>query len=342
MTKKDKDGNDEADDCATKGVKSIGLTNVTKWCSIRHEAYNGLLKRIQIMIIKVLQKEKEMRAKMIEERNFVAGYDEAKFVKTEGGIKAPDLFEGPSRRLELQPPAKGNHRLAKVQKLYVDVSSFLSDQCWRLPSDETRASGTTWLELFILFDTLGYRRREGRTKKNAVSAERADRRKAKHKHQRRGIRSAETSEPRASLGEELEAFKKVVRHTTRQDGDAEQAKWFHADTKPQYRRLKVLGIMEHQPAIAANCEVDPLTMNDIEDAIIAQKARCTAKQLKQYKDARQKVQVSGAFPIRKSKIYTRSCPKWKRSEREEEENQKEVKKRLPLLFHPCVKHTPTG
>ena len=176
---------------------------------------------------------------------------------------------------------------------------------------------------------------EGRTKKNAVSAERADRRKAKRKHQRRGIRSAETSEPRASLGEELEAFKKVVRHTTRQDGDAEQAKWFHADTKPQYRRLKVMGIMEHQPAIAANCEVDPLTMNDIEDAIIAQQARCTAKQLKQYKDSRQKVEASGAFLIRKSKIDTRSCPKWKRPEREEEENQKEVNKNVcPFGFTP--------
>ena len=183
------------------------------------------------------------------------------------------MFEGPSRRLQLQPPAKGNHRLAKVQIIYEDVCSFLSDQCWRTPKEETRASGTTWLELFILFDTMGCRRRECRTKNNAGSAERSEKRKAKNKHQRRARRSAETSEPRASLGEELGTFKKVVRHTIRQDGDAEQAKWFHADTKPQYRRLKGLGIMEHQPAIAANCEVDPLSMLDIEEAIIIQKAR---------------------------------------------------------------------
>ena len=155
----------------------------------------ALVMKLQIMIIRVLQNEKEVRAKEAEERNFVAGYDEAKFVKSEGRIKAPEFFQGPSRRLELQPPAKGNHRLAKVQKLYEDVSRFLSEQCWRVASDETRASGTTWLELFILFDTLGYRRREGRTHKNAGSAERAEKGKPRTstkeggedalKHQRR-------------------------------------------------------------------------------------------------------------------------------------------------------------
>ena len=244
-------------------------------------------------------------------------------MKTEGSIKAQQSFEGPSRPLQLQPPAKGNHRLAKVQIMYEDVSRFLSDQTWRTPKEETRASGTTWLELFILYDTMGYRRREGRTPKHAGSAVRSDERKAKNKHQRKGRRSVETSEPRASLAEELEAFKKVVRHTTRQDGDAEQAKWFHGDAKPQYRRLKGLGITEHQPAIAANCEVDPITMLEIEEAIITQKARCTAKQLKHFKDERQKVEEVGAFLIRKSKVDVRSCPNWKRVECEGTEIRKD-------------------
>ena len=60
-TPKDKCGNDEADNCATKGVESIGLTNATKWLSIRHNGYKMLLARIHVMIIKVLQKEKEVR-----------------------------------------------------------------------------------------------------------------------------------------------------------------------------------------------------------------------------------------------------------------------------------------
>ena len=163
----------------------MGLTNVTMWLSRRHEAYKGLMKRIHIMIIKVLQKEKELRTMKAEARNFTAGFDEAKFVKTEGSIKAPEMFQGPSRRLNLKPPAKGNHRLAKVQKLYEDVSRFRSDQCWRTASEETRASGTTWLELFILFDSTGYRRREGRTRKSQDAAIRAEKRQAKAKHYRK-------------------------------------------------------------------------------------------------------------------------------------------------------------
>ena len=99
------------------------------------------------------------------------------------------------------------------------------------------------MELFILFDTTGYRRKEGRTKKNVDVAERAERRKAKNKHQRKGNRVTETAEPRASLSNELFAFKRVVRHIARQDADPDQAKWFHADNKPQYRRLKQLGVV---------------------------------------------------------------------------------------------------
>ena len=315
-TPKDKNGNDEADDCATKGVDSMGLTNATKWLSKRYSGYKDFIDRVHIMIINVLKKEKEVRAARTAARTFAEGYDGTKFVKANGKIRGPDCFKGPSRRLNLKPPVVGQHRLVKDQKIYEDASKFLSDLSWRTPDEETRASGTTWLELFILFDTTGYRRKGGRTKKNADAAERAERRKAKNKHQRKGNRATETADVRASLSDELAAFKKVVRHIARQDADPDQAKWFHADEKPQYRRLKHLGVVEHQPAIAANCEIDPITMKEIEIAIVAQKARCTPKQLKHYREARESEDQPDTFLIRKAKNNVRSCPKWKRSEAE--------------------------
>jgi len=63
-------------------------------------------------------------------------------------------------------------------------------------------------------------------------------------------------------------------------------------------------------------------MMGIEEAIITQKARCTAKQLKHYKDARQEAERAGPFLIRKSKVDVRSCPKWKRAECEDMEVRK--------------------
>ena len=48
-TLKDKNGNDEADDCATKGVESMGLTNATKWLSKRYNGYKDFIDRVDIM-----------------------------------------------------------------------------------------------------------------------------------------------------------------------------------------------------------------------------------------------------------------------------------------------------
>ena len=277
----------------------MGLTNATTWLSKRHKQYIDLIRRAHIMIVKVLQNEKESRAARTQAKNFAAGYDDAKFIKADGCIRGPECFHGPVMKSNLKTPVKGHHKLAKTQKLYEDASRFLADLSWKVPTENTKASGTTWLELFVLFDTTGYRTKEGRTKRNEDVARRVAKRKAADKHRRKGRRTTESIEARASLSNELVVFKKVVRHIARQDADPDQAKWFHADNKPQYKRLKHLGVTGHQAAIAANCEIDPITMGDIEDAIIAQKARCTAKQLKHFKEAKKdNEQGNGSFLIR--------------------------------------------
>ena len=75
-TAKDKKGNDQADECATKGVNTLGLANATMWLSRRHEAYIQLMKRIHVMIIRVLQKEKELRTQKAEATKFPEGFDD--------------------------------------------------------------------------------------------------------------------------------------------------------------------------------------------------------------------------------------------------------------------------
>ena len=288
------------------------------------------------MIVKVLQKEKESREAKTKATNFAAGYDDTKFVKADGCIRGPECFHGPAMKLKLKPPVKGHHKLTKTLKLYEDASRFLADLSWKVPTESTKASRTTWLELFILFDTTGYRTKDGRTKRSEDVAKRAEKRKAANKHQRKGNRATETVEARASLSNELTVFKKVVRHIARQDADTAQAKWFHADDKPQYKRLKHLGVTGHQAAIAVNCEVDPITMSEIEEAIIAQKARCTPKQMKHYREAKKEDnQGNGGFLIRKGKMDTRSCPKWKRVEAAGTEVEDGAEARTPPKYWSC-------
>ena len=43
-------------------------------------------------------------------------------------------------------------------------------------------------------------------------------------------------------------------------------------------------------------------MKEIEEAIVAQKARCTPKQLKRYREAKESEDQFGTFLIRKAKV----------------------------------------
>ncbi len=63
--------------------------------------------------------------------------------------------------------------------MYEDVSDFLAAQRWRLAEDESKSAGSTWIELFVLFDMGGYRRSEARYIKNAEAAKRAEVRSAR-------------------------------------------------------------------------------------------------------------------------------------------------------------------
>ena len=73
-------------------------------------------------------------------------------------------------------------------------------------------------------------------------------------------------------------------------------------------------MLGHQPAIAANCEVDPITTELIEEAIFSQKIGAGAKQLKAYKEEKSRGEAAGDMLLIKARIDFRSCPRWVRQE----------------------------
>ena len=133
------------------------------------------------------------------------------------------MFQGRSERLEIKTPTKGNHKLATHRRVYEDDSSFLPQQSWRRGSPQTKASGTTWLELLALFDTGGYRRPSARTRKDQASAKRTEERRANAKHNKEKKKQKEMVETRPNLAEEINVFKRIVQHVARQDMAREQA-----------------------------------------------------------------------------------------------------------------------
>ena len=63
--------------------------------------------------------------------------------------------------LNRPPPVKGKHKYTSCHKLYIDIHNFLNQRGWAPLDIESNEGGTTWLELFILFDTTQSRSTEG-------------------------------------------------------------------------------------------------------------------------------------------------------------------------------------
>ena len=259
------------------------------------------------MIIAMLKAEKEERETRKKTNDVISGYGNGKFIKADGKIKGQQTFTKQSCRIDVQKPVRGKHKLEKYQSMYEDVNAFIAAQAWREPDEQTVASGSTWIEMFTLFDMDGYRRTSSRHRKNEQAAKRTEERTAKDKHEQgkkdqRRRRRKENAESRPSMGEELNHFKRIFKHVVRQDIGMDKAEIFKADYKQHFKRLRNLGIIGHQAAISGNLEMDPITTEEVEKAIYQQKAGCTAKDLKAYKEHQAKEHIAATrFSLKEQK-----------------------------------------
>ena len=149
------------------------------------------------------------------------------------------------------PSVKGGiHGLAKHQRLYRDIHSFLKKREWA-PIDPTNDTvGITWLELFTLYDTSGDRKVGCEHVKDQKAIERAKerRRQAGNKERPRSTRAREENAiVRPTLQEELKRFKYIVRQIAKHEFEGEEKHWFKSETRQRLGRLANLGIEGHQP-----------------------------------------------------------------------------------------------
>ena len=315
VKKEDKIGNDKSDENADLGVLSIhgvGLLKLAKWLAQRHDKYGKLMKRIRKFIAGMTLAEKEEREKEKVVNKSVLGYDPETMVKTKVQIKYEDLAEDAYEKLKLPPVVKGKHKYAYCQNLYEDVHTFLQHRTWSHTRPETACSGITWTELFVVFDTAGYRPRDAVHVKDKEAVNRATiRRKAAReahakkagkelKHGKAGIydvtQSTVTSKP--PLEQELALFKAIVRQIGQHELGEEQKKMFRMESRAKLRRLAPLGIVGNQPAIAAFCKIDELEKKITTEAILQQKIganRRTHKAQNEFKERIEKSKEEGTY-----------------------------------------------
>ena len=74
-----------------------------------------------------------------------------------------------------------------------------------------------------------------------------------------------------TLQEELARFKAVCRHIVLHEASHADGKLFKAEQRQKLKRLADLGVLAHQPAIAAYCKATEQERTTITNAILAQK-----------------------------------------------------------------------
>lgn len=263
------------------------------------------------MIVAVIQAEKTERQRRKVIQKITEGYDADKEVKVDCNISGDKAFTTSGVLLEIAEPSTGTHQMSERQKMYEEASKFLARQVWQVPSKEAKAAGIAWIELFVLFDIEGGRTEEGRYRKDAKAAKRADERMAKGKKRRRaGI--DDTAEVKASLGEELKRLKQICRFIGRQDMHEEHAEVLKVKEKTRYRRLKGLGVNGHQPCMKGNCIMGAASKERVEEAIFRQKYGTTAKAIKAFIQYKERGVEGEVLLAKMARLDTRSCPRWKR------------------------------
>ena len=134
-------------------IKGKALTTLGAWIAARHDTYKILMKRIQQMIAAITIAEKNERSKDKEVQKAILGYDPEVWMEIEVQIRDSEQAGQAYCKLDLHPVVKSKRKFGHCSQLYIDIHSFLADREWAPAQQENSTGGTTWIELFILFDT---------------------------------------------------------------------------------------------------------------------------------------------------------------------------------------------
>ena len=157
------------------------------------------------------------------------------------------------------------------QHYYEAAHAFMKVRRWEPVDPQIKIAGTTWLELFVLFDALGYRTHRDKVAKEDAALKRACERSIKR------VKANKSSVSRASLRKEIAIFKVAVRYVARNDVAPQQQKLFLSESRQELRRLAPFAIAGHQPGVNAWCVLNGAEKARVEEAICAQRVAATRK-----------------------------------------------------------------
>ena len=292
-----------------------GLTTLAAWIAKRHKEYKKFLGRIQRMIAAVTKAEKEERIQARKVQKIVCGYDPTKWIESSNHIRDINQESSTFTKLKLPPKVVGKHKYSKWRQQYHDIHAFLAQREWAPTVEGNGKGGTTWLGIFILFDTSEARNKKGQHHKNDDAHKRAKARSSKlKKNKDEGERC--TAEVRPTLNEEISRFKAIARYILKHDLDEREARWFTMETRSQHRRLADLGVYGHQPAIAAYIKMSGEEKQRIIEAIAQQKVGANPKSqkaIRELKERQKKGDPDEKVRTRIARVALGTTIRWRRT-----------------------------
>ena len=183
----------------------------------------SLWERIRKMRAVIILAEKAERGKDEKIKKSILGYDPKVWLETDVQIRDTGQLNQAYSRIALPPPVKGKHKYSHCSHKY----SHCSNREWPPTQQDNTIGCTTWIELFILFDTIAARSAAGDHVKDPEAAARAEKKTKTHGGKARRTRT-EDATLKPTLEEELAKFKAIVRHIARHEADHQQGDWFKA------------------------------------------------------------------------------------------------------------------
>ena len=158
----------------------------------------------------------------------------------------------------------GDHKYKTCQNLLIAIHVFLKDSRWKARVEGQ--PGTTWIEIYGAFDCLGYgidycnlKGDRANSRPNDLRTTQRARSWQIHWGKNRRTRPAFTpafATQRASLGTELDAFKKLLKYLVKICGNENLNEIFTQGDSSMNHRLKTIGITGHVPEIHGHLVLD--------------------------------------------------------------------------------------
>ena len=276
-----------------------------------------LMELVQKLILAVLKKEKEERAKADAAKAFVMGYDPSKHEFVTCRLPEEEM-QSQAFKLDMVPPVKGTHSYMKQQLLYQCIHRFMQESQWTTLRHDDEQSGCTWLELFIQFDTLGWRSENAAFTVDHAADNRAKVRKSKSRNliwRRKSTKTDASMNTAPNLSTELANFKAIFRYIVANDLEDSQKQLFKQHTNTRQWRLRQFAIIGQQPSIRTTRICSEEERETVETAILKQRTGANAKTVYDIRELiKQQWQMGHTHKtkLKWAKLDVLSVVKWRR------------------------------